>query len=112
MKEVGELQKAKGTLERSAEDVAASNKRAEEDIKHMVRMRQESLTLEKKEYKVKLDGEKAQEIAKVKDDYRGNLEARLGGEVDRIQEMYSQILERLPTVTVRQRDSHVSSSTE
>ncbi len=110
MKEVGELQKAKGTLERSAEDVAASNKRAEEDIKHMVKMRQDSMKLEKKEYELKSDATLATEIAKVKDEYRDKTEEGLNGEVKRIQEMYAQILERLPTVTVRQRDDHVSSS--
>ena len=78
---------------------------AEEDIKHMVRIREERMEVENEKKYLERDRSKESAIAAVKDEYRDKLEVRLQTEVDNIKEMYGQILERLPTVTVRQRDS-------
>lgn len=78
--------------------------RKDEDIKHTVKMKNEQLEIDKKKYEVKCDGEKDAAIAKVKDEYRDKLESRLEGEVTRIKEMYSEILERLPTMTVSRKE--------
>ena len=78
----------------------------EEDIKHMVRMREEKIEVLNEKKNLERDKEQQLAIAAVKDEYRDKLEARLHTEVDNIKDMYGQILERLPTVTVRQHDSH------
>jgi len=78
---------------------------AEEDIKHMVRIREEKLEVENERKNLERDRQQQEAIATVKDEYRDKLEKRLQTEVNNIKEMYGQILQRLPTVTVRQRDS-------
>lgn len=77
---------------------------AEEDIKHMVRLKEEKLAVQSERKALQRDREMEQGIAKVKDTYRDKLELRLQTEVDNIRQMYSEILERLPKISVRQHD--------
>lgn len=77
-----------------------------EDIKHMVRLKEERLQVETERAALERDRTMEKSIAKVKDDYRDKLEQRLQTEVDNIRKMYSEILERLPKVSVRQFDGH------
>jgi len=77
-----------------------------EDIKHMVRLREERIAVENEREALKRDREKETAIAKVKDDYRDKLEQRLQTEVERILVMYTEILQRLPKVSVRQFEQH------
>jgi len=93
------------TLKDEIADLKQEKKITEEDIKHMVRLREEKLALEAQRKDVERAGEQAAAIAEVKDQYRDKLEKRLQKEVDSIKEMYGQILERLPKVSVRQYDS-------
>lgn len=78
----------------------------EEDIKHMVRIKEEKLAIQAEREALERDREKEQAIAAVKDEYRNKLEQRLQTEVDNIRQMYSEILERLPKVSVRQLDHY------
>lgn len=98
---IEELKDEKDSLNRELASLKNDKKIAEEDIKHMVKMKEEKNALEF-ERKV-LDNERVKEaaIAKVKDEYRDKLEKRLELEVTNIKEMYGQILERLPNVSMR-----------
>jgi len=77
----------------------------EEDIKHMVRLKEERFKVENERAALERDRTMEKAIATVKDTYRDKLEQRLQLEVDNIRKMYSEILERLPKVTVRQSES-------
>ncbi len=85
-------------------DLKHEKKITEEDIKHMVRLREEKIEVENERKNLERDREKQEAIATVKDEYRDKLEARLHKEVENMKEMYSQILLRLPKVQVRQFD--------
>lgn len=91
-------------------DLKHEKKITEEDIKHMVRLREERLEVEAEKKELERDRKSQAEIAAVKDEYRDKLEKRLQTEVDNIKAMYSEILQRLPTVSVRQVDKHSSTS--
>lgn len=80
----------------------------EEDIKHMVRLKEERLKVEVERAALERDRTMEKAIADVKDKYRDKLEQRLQTEVDNIRKMYSEILERLPKVSVRQLDHYES----
>ena len=93
-------------LKEEIADLKIEKKVTEEDIKHMVRLREERIAVENEREALKRDREKETAIAKIKDDYRNKMEQRLQTEVERIKEMYSEILQRLPKVSVRQFDQH------
>ena len=73
----------------------------EEDIKHMVRLKEERLELKSQKMALDMERDKEKAIAEVKDTYRDKMEDRLESEVVNIKEMYGQILERLPTIKVK-----------
>ena len=74
---------------------------SEEDIQHMVKMKEEKNALELEKEKIRLQGEQAERIAKVKDEYRDKVEKGLEKQNDNLKTMYGQILERLPDVKVK-----------
>ena len=98
------LKKEKRELKDEIADLKHEKKITEEDIKHMVRIREERIEVENEKKNLQRDREKEEAIAKVKDEYRDKMEKRLQTEVDNIREMYTEILARLPMVTVRQMD--------
>ncbi len=92
------LRGAKITLTDEVASLKLQAKIEEEDIKHMVKMTEEKdkLTLDKAIFEAE---KKATEgIANVKDAYRDKVEKSLESEVEKMESMYSQILERLPNV--------------
>ena len=106
--DVAALEQQRDDLKQQVEDLTLQvttlkheHKLADEDVKHMVRIREEQLDVEYDKKVVELERKTQEEIAKVKDEYRDKLEKRLQTEVDNIKEMYAQILERLPNVTAR-----------
>jgi len=103
--ERNKLKREVETLEKKVRGLEHESKLADEDIKHMVRVREEQLALDYDRKVVELERKTQDEIAKAKDTYRDKLEVRLQAEVDNIKEMYGEILGRLPKVTVRQMDS-------
>lgn len=88
-------------LTRKVKELEQDRKIADEDIKHMVKMREERMELEFDKRVVAEEKKTATNIATVKDEYRDKMEIRLQTEVENIKEMYAQILERLPNVTAR-----------
>ena len=108
--DLAKLEKQRDELKEQVEDLTLQvttlkheHKLADEDVKHMVRIREEQLDVEYDKKVVELERKTQEEIAKVKDEYRDKLEKRLQAEVDNIKEMYAQILERLPNVTAKLR---------
>ncbi len=88
-------------LKNEMEDLKHKKQRESDEIKHIVKMREESLDIAHK--KKELEREKAKEraIAEVKDQYRDKVEAGLEKQLERMQKMYGQVLERLPNVNAR-----------
>ncbi len=100
-KENERLESEKKTLKEEVADLKLKKKISDEDIKHMVKMKQEKLDLEHEKKVIVLEREKEESIAKVKDEYRDKLEKHLKDETGNMKIMYGQILERLPNVQVR-----------
>lgn len=94
------LESKRTELTWEVEDLKIKKKTSEEDIKHMVRMKEEKNDLEYQKRLVKIEKEKADAIAKVKDEYRDKMETRLENETKNIKDMYNEILQRLPNINV------------
>jgi len=100
-KEIESLRDEKIKLHEKVEILKVEKKTSEEDIKHMMRKKEEMLELKFQKKELENEKKKNDEVAKVKDQYRDKLEVRLETEVTNIKEMYGQILERLPNVNVK-----------
>ena len=79
----------------------AQKKIEEEDIKHMVRLKEERMAVANEKKLLEMERAKDSAIATVKDDYRDKLEGRLENEVKNMKDMYGQILARLPNVNIK-----------
>ena len=111
IKEIDELKRNLGDRDRLRDQVrelgdqiaTLKNKKKieEEDIKHMVRLKEERLEVKSKKMELDMEKSKQDAIAAVKDQYRDKMEERLESEVSNIKEMYGQILERLPKISVK-----------
>lgn len=95
------LESDKKSLKEQVEELKLKKKLEDEDIKHMVKMAEESsaLALQKKE--LALEKEKAKDVAEVKDKYRDKLEKNLEKQLVDMRGMYDAILKRLPDVSVK-----------
>ncbi|MAF80097.1 hypothetical protein CL629_03405 [bacterium] len=98
---VDALKRQRRTLRENVEDLKIEKKVSEEDIKHMVRMKEEKLALEYDKKEIDWFKAKEKEIAAIKDQYRDKIEKNLEKESARTQEMYNEILKRLPNVNVK-----------
>jgi len=106
-----ELEESKDELKRIKKECVAAKeelatfkhkkKLEEEDIRHMRKMEKEALEQKSLKKEIELERVKDQAIAKVKDDYRDKMEARLHKEVDNMKDMYKEILGRLPNIHVK-----------
>lgn len=105
--EVAELTEQRDKLETEVKELTEQvaelelkAKISEEDIKHMIKMREEKLELEAERKEITRESAKAVAIAAVKDEYRDKLEAMLNEQIKNIRGMYDEILKRLPDVNV------------
>jgi hypothetical protein len=105
LRSTSELQTEKQRLTEEVERLKLDAKIKEEDIKHMVKMKGERQELEFKKRVMDVEKEKADAIARIKDENRDKMEERLIKEGDNIKEMYSEILKRLPDVNVSLRNT-------
>ena len=87
------------TLKEEIDGLKSKRKIELEDIKHMVKMREERNEIKFEKLVMDLEKEKFLEIGTVKDTYRDKLEGRLTVELDNMKDMYGQVLERLPNIT-------------
>lgn len=98
--EIATLKDERRKLKQEVEDLKLQKKMDEEDIKHMVRIKEERAEVESEKARVKMEGEKQEAIAKVRDDYRIKTEEYLNTQVKRMETMYADLLKRLPDVNV------------
>mgnify|MGYP003133356900 CR=1 FL=1 len=96
-----DLAKLKHNHHLDLEKIESKKKIADEDIKHMVKMKEEKLQVEYEKNSLKNERSKDIEVAEIRDDYRIKIEQRLETEVKNMKEMYGEILKRLPNVNVR-----------
>ena len=91
----------KAELKRDIENLKLKKKIEEEDIKHMVKLKEEkqAVALQKKELDMELAKNKS--IQDVKDEYQSKTEKQLEANVERMERMYKDILERLPNINTR-----------
>lgn len=82
-------------------ELKQKRKMEDEDIRHMVKIKEAKLDIDHQKRLLEVDREKEQAIAQVKDQYRDKMETFLGKQVEDIKQMYGEILGRLPNVQVR-----------
>tara|TARA_R110000803_G_scaffold210685_3_gene283218 strand:+ start:8136 stop:8522 length:387 start_codon:yes stop_codon:yes gene_type:complete len=103
-RELPERDQLREEVRKLKDDIAglkSKKKIEEEDIKHMVRLKEERMEVANEKKSLEMEREKDKAIAEVKDNYRDKLEGRLEKEVGNMKEMYGQILERLPNINVK-----------
>lgn len=88
-------------LKEEVADLKLKRKIEDEDIRHMVKIKEEQLNLEHEKRALELQRESDKEVSGVKDAYRDKLEGFLKNQVKDVKEMYGQILQRLPDVNVQ-----------
>lgn len=101
--EVSDLWKERGDLKKEVEYLKLQKKIETEDIKHMVKIKEEKMVVENERKQLERDREKDGEIAKVKDSYHDKVEKNLEKQLDNMKSMYGEILDRLPNVNVKLR---------
>lgn len=88
-------------LRSEVKQLKSNKKIEEEDIKHMIKMKEEAVEIDNQKFELKCTGEKNDAIAVVKDTYRDKMEDNLKGQIKGTKDMYSEILKRLPDVNVK-----------
>ena len=89
------------SLREEVADLKLQRKIEDEDIKHMVKIKEGQLDIEFEKRKLQRDRECDAYVTDVKNEYRNKLEGFLKDQVKDVKEMYGQILKRLPDVNVR-----------
>ncbi len=87
-------------LEKKLRGLEHDHKLADEDIKHMVKIKEEQLALEHDKKVLELERAKQEDVATVKDNYRDKMEKHLVTQADNVRGMYDEILKRLPDINV------------
>jgi competence protein ComGF len=88
-------------LKQQCEEMKLQKKLDLEDIKHMVKMKEEKLNIEYEKKVLAVEKAHDEKLMRIKDQYRDKMEARLEKETANIKSMYADILTRLPNVNVR-----------
>lgn len=71
----------------------------ERDIQHLLKLEREREEVSREKFEAKCEREKDDEIGEIKDQYRDKMEENLQGQIERMERMYGEILQRLPNVT-------------
>lgn len=95
------LQSEVETLKGEIASLKLKKKIEDEDIKHMVKLKEERQEVKFQKKELEMEKDKADEIAKVKDGYRDKTEEQLQKRNDELKEMYGEILARLPNINVK-----------
>ncbi len=82
-------------------ELKQKRKMEDEDIRHLVKIKEESLDIAHQKKQVELERTQQEAIAAVKDTYRDKQESTLQKQIEDGKEMYAEILARLPNVQVR-----------
>lgn len=97
------LKDEKFELEKDIDRLKCKKKIEEEDIKHMVKIKEQKLEIDYEKKVIAFERSKALEVAKVKDDYRDKIEKNLHERGTELRKMYNEILQRLPNINVEMR---------
>jgi len=89
------------TLETTNKQLKSVRKIADEDIKHMMKMKEEAMKLEQKQFEMTVQEKANNDIAAVKDNYRDKLEENLQKQIEDIKSMYKEVLARLPNISAK-----------
>ena len=100
-KQITALTNDKMLLKQQCEEMKLKKKLDEEDIKHMVKMKEEKLEMTFQKRVLEVEKAHDEKLMKTKDQYRDKMEERLEKETANIKSMYEDILARLPNVNVR-----------
>jgi chromosome segregation ATPase len=95
------LEEEKTRLKEEVADLKLKKKIEEEDIKHMVKMKEEKLAIEHERKELERESEKQAAIHKAQNEYRDKIEKNLEKQLASMKDMYGEILGRLPNVNVR-----------
>lgn len=98
--QVDSLTDERTKLKTEVEDLKIQRKCEDENIRHMVKIKEEKMEVEFQKKEVQREREKQEAIAKVKDGYRDKVEAELNKRSAELLAMYNAILARLPDVNV------------
>lgn len=98
--EIDGLRTERRTLKDEVEDLKSKRKVEDEQLKHLLKIKEEKMDLEFQKKVHDAEVKKQNEVAAVKDQYRDKVEAELKSRHSQLQEMYGQILARLPDVNV------------
>lgn len=82
-------------------ELKQKRKMEDEDIRHLVKIKESSLELAHQKKEVELERQQQEAIAKVKDEYRNKQESTLQKQINDGGVRYAEILARLPNVSVR-----------
>lgn len=99
-KDIKHKEEEKKRLREELAEIKLDKKMSEEDIKHMVKMKTEQKDIELQKEKLKLQEAHEKTIAEVKDVYRDKIEKYLEVQVERMESMYKEVLNRLPNVNM------------
>lgn len=87
---------------RATKDALASvkndKKMEEENLKHLIKMREEKQNLEIEQKKVQMEREKFNDIEAIKDDYRKKLEDLLKNQIQDAKESHQKLMEHMPKI--------------
>ena len=98
--ELKALRAEKERLEADIRKLKLEYKIKEEDVMHMVKLKEEKNELEFQRKIMKYEADKQKEISIIKREYADKIEKQLQKEAENIKTMYDQILSRLPNVNV------------
>lgn len=82
-------------------ELRQKKKMEDEDIKHLVKLKESKLEIEFRKKEVELERQQQEAIAAVKDQYRDKQESTLQKQIEQGEKRYAEILSRLPDVNVR-----------
>jgi len=88
-------------LKNQVKQLKLDRKIEDEDIKHMIKMKEAAVEIKQEKFEVKCEREKDTAIAQVKDQYRDKMEELQKEELKKMERMQTEILSRLPDISVR-----------
>ena len=95
------LKDDKEKLETDISKLKSQHKIEEQEIEHLIKLKESKLDLEFKEKVMNLEAEHQTKLNTLQNEYNGKLQKQLEKEATRTQEMYDQILKRLPDINVK-----------
>ncbi len=97
-RKVETLAENRRTLKEQVEDLKLEAKTSEEDIRHMMKKKEELLKIKAREETMTIKEDCAEKIAAAKVEYQDKVIELIGKQKDEFREMYKEILDRLPNV--------------